>query len=65
MSKVIVSWAAQKKTLPVSDDVVTTGWLPGQVFNLTTDGLNVELANVDGAMFVDSDVYKTKLLLIA
>ena len=55
MSKVIVNFAAQKKTYPVTDAVVATGWMPGQAFTLNAAGDYIELAEADEAMFVAID----------
>ena len=55
MSKVLVKFAAQKKTYPVDSADVVTGWLPGQVFTLKADGESIQIANVNDAMFVAVD----------
>jgi len=55
MPKVIVKYAARKTTFAIADAVVETGWLPGQVFKLTDDGHEAELAIADESMFVAID----------
>lgn len=55
MSKVLISFAAQKKTYPVAAGTVTTGWMPGQAFTLNAAGDYIELAEADEAMFVAVD----------
>lgn len=55
MSKVIVNFAAQKKTYAVEAANVTTGWLPGQAFTLNAAGDYIQLAEADEAMFVAID----------
>jgi len=55
MSKVIVSFAAQKKSYQVTDANVATGWLPGQAFTLNAAGDYIEIAEADEAMFVAVD----------
>ena len=55
MSKTIVRFAAQKKSYPVADGIVATGWMPGQCMTLESDGLSVKLANTDNTMFVAID----------
>jgi hypothetical protein len=55
MSKVIVRYAAQKKTYHIDDAVVETGWLPGQAFKLANDGQTAELAVGDETMFIAID----------
>jgi hypothetical protein len=55
MSKVIVNYAAQKKSYPVLAANVVTGWMPGQAFTLNAAGDYIELAEADEAMFVAID----------
>ena len=55
MSKVIVNFAAQKKTYAVTAAVVATGWKPGQVFTLVAAGDYIKIAQADESMFVAID----------
>ena len=55
MSKVIINFAAQKKTYAVTSANVTTGWMPGQAFTFNAAGDYIELAEADEAMFVAVD----------
>ena len=56
MSKVIVKHAAIKDTFAVTAATVATGWIPGQIFKLSTTGNEAALAaSNDQAMFVGID----------
>ncbi|MCK9428667.1 MAG: hypothetical protein M0R17_01480 [Candidatus Omnitrophica bacterium] len=55
MSKVIVLHKLFADTFPVTAATVTTGWLPGQGFQLNSTGDYASLASVDGTMFIGID----------
>jgi len=55
MSKVIVLRANAKDYHKVASSTIVTGWLPGQCMQYSSTGAYVEIASVDGAMFVAGD----------
>jgi hypothetical protein len=55
MSKVVILQSFVKRSFPVTDATITTGWMPGQGFKLNTTGDYAELGSEENVMFVGAD----------
>jgi hypothetical protein len=55
MSKVVIYHAPNKDSYPASAAVIATGWKPGQLGALNSDGSSIKLAITDETLFVLAD----------
>src|SRR5574340_1072987 len=55
MSKVVIYHAPNKDSFPVSAAVVATGWKPGQLGALNSDGTSIKLAVTEETLFLLGD----------